>query len=308
MQYMNKTEYEKYINAGFEKKGRNCITTDSDEQEIRFNDKEFHQINLTAKCQFDENVNVRNRQKETFLKISYYQYLKDERMIIFAFSTSEEHYGTLKPVINSLLNSLTLIDESPTKRSAEISDPAAQFDLGDKYYKESFNHSLSRSSRQQSVREAIKWFRKAAGQGHPEAQYILGSLRERGHSFLHEVIPQDYKKAKEWYRLAANQGNIKAQRRLGEMYMEGIGVTPNYNEAIKWFNLAAFQDDIIAQRKLGLCYIELSEDFTRAYAWLTMAANKGSQVSKKKRDEISSKMTPEQIVSANELIKELKVR
>ena len=178
--------------------------------------------------------------------------------------------------------------------------------MGDKYYKESFNFSLSRSSRQQSVREAIKWFRKAAGQGHPEAQCILGSLRERGHSFLHEVIPQDYKKAEEWYRLAANQGNIKAQRRLGEMYMESIGVTQNYNEAIKWFNLAALQDDIIAQRNLALCYIEADADYVKAYAWLTMAAEQGSNMSRKKRDQISKEMSSEQVVKANALITDIK--
>jgi hypothetical protein len=187
--------------------------------------------------------------------------------------------------------------------------------MGDKYYKESTNFSLSRSSRRENLIEAIKWFRKAAQQGHPEAeqghpeaQYILGSLRERGHLFFSNVIPQDYKKAEEWYRLAANQGNIKAQRRLGEMYMESIGVTQNYNEAIKWFNLAAFQDDIIAQRKLGLCYILSNEDYIRAYAWMTMAAEQGSNVSRKKRDKISIMMTPEQIAEANELINEIKAK
>lgn len=70
--------------------------------------------------------------------------------------------------------------------------------------------------------------------------------------------------------------------------------------------MAAYQGDTNSQRKLGHCYIELNEDYIRAFAWFHKAAEQGSNLSKKNRDEISKKMTPEQIAEAKELIKEIK--
>ena len=66
--------------------------------------------------------------------------------------------------------------------------------------------------------------------------------------------------------------------------------------------------DINAQRKLGLCYIESNENYVYAYSWLNMAAEQGSKLSNKKKEQISNNMTSEQIAAANELIKEIKRR
>ena len=307
IKFINKAQYEKFLIAGFEKRGQNCIITDSDEQELQFNEKDFHQINLTAKCQFDERVNVRNRQKEMFLKISYYHYLKDERMIIFVFIVPEEHYGTLKPVINSLLNSLILtdknkIDKSSTELSAEISDPAAQFYLGETKYKDFKNIDLGSYARSQSLRDARKWYKLAAEQGHPEAQFKLGLIYDD----VQPPFSQDLEQAVKWYILAGNQGKVKAQSKLGEMYKTGRGVSQNYVAAIKWYTMAAYQGDISSQRNLALCYIESDADYVNAYAWLTMAAEQGSNLSRKKRDQISKEMSPEQLVKANDLISDIK--
>jgi TPR repeat protein len=54
--------------------------------------------------------------------------------------------------------------------------------------------------------EAVKWFRKAAEQGHAKAQYFLGTMYETGS----KGVPQDYAEALRWYRKAAEQGHADA--------------------------------------------------------------------------------------------------
>ena len=49
--------------------------------------------------------------------------------------------------------------------------------------------------------EAMKWFRKAAEQGHADAQYNLGIMYKYGNG-----VPQDYVLAHMWLNIAAAQG------------------------------------------------------------------------------------------------------
>ena len=85
-------------------------------------------------------------------------------------------------------------------------------------------------------------------------------------------MPQDYQEAVKWYRLAAAQGNEFAQVDLGVMYAEGRGVR---------------------------------QDFVRAHMWLNLAAAALSgdprDTATKNRDRIASKMTAEQIGTAQEM-------
>ncbi|POR97032.1 tetratricopeptide repeat protein, partial [Haemophilus influenzae] len=52
--------------------------------------------------------------------------------------------------------------------------------------------------------EAVKWYRKAAEQGHADAQLNLGYMYEKGRG-----VKQDDFEAVKWYRQAAEQGNAK---------------------------------------------------------------------------------------------------
>ena len=54
----------------------------------------------------------------------------------------------------------------------------------------------------QDYAQAVHWFRKAAEQGHAEAQDRLGFCYAEGHG-----VPQDYAQAVHWYRKAVAQGN-----------------------------------------------------------------------------------------------------
>src|SRR5256885_4391856 len=89
--------------------------------------------------------------------------------------------------------------------------------------------------------EAVDWYRLAADQGRPDAQYQLGHLY-----YKHE----QYAEAAKWFRLAADQGRADAQSSLGAMYAEAEGVPQDLVQALKWFILAAAQnhDDAIQNR------------------------------------------------------------
>ena len=61
----------------------------------------------------------------------------------------------------------------------------------------------------QDYAQAAAWFRRAADQGHANAQYNLGLMYGAG-----EGVPQDYAQAVTWYRQAAEQGRANAQYNL----------------------------------------------------------------------------------------------
>ncbi|MBF0159905.1 MAG: SEL1-like repeat protein [Magnetococcales bacterium] len=100
---------------------------------------------------------------------------------------------------------------------------------------------------QHNHREAIKWFRLAAEQGHAQAQNNLGNLYRKGHG-----TQTNYQEALEWYRRSAAQGYANAQNNLGNMYRIGEGVDQNHQEALYWYRLAAAQGHINAQKNMDL--------------------------------------------------------
>ena len=118
--------------------------------------------------------------------------------------------------------------------------------------------------------EAVKWYTKAAEQGHAKAQYNLGVMYEKG-----EGVTRSFKEAVKWYTKAAEQGLDSAQYNLGNMYKKGYGVSYNYTEALKWYTKAAEQGYAIAQYKLGDIY-SISYNYTEALKWYTKAAEQGN--------------------------------
>ena len=58
----------------------------------------------------------------------------------------------------------------------------------------------------QDVVEAVRWYRKAAEQGHATAQYNLGAMYGKG-----QGVTQDAVEAVRWCRKAAEQGHATAQ-------------------------------------------------------------------------------------------------
>lgn len=77
--------------------------------------------------------------------------------------------------------------------------------------------------------EAVKWYRKAAEQGHARAQRNLGACYDAGRGVIADPV-----EAARWYRAAALQGDAFAEYSLGLMYYEGRGVEKRLDRAYAW--------------------------------------------------------------------------
>ncbi|MDE7412625.1 MAG: sel1 repeat family protein, partial [Muribaculaceae bacterium] len=122
--------------------------------------------------------------------------------------------------------------------------------------------------------EAAKWYRKAAEQGDDWAQFLIACKYEKG-----KGVPQDYQEAVRWYRKAAEQDNSIAQFHLGVMYDNGLGVSQDYQEAVRWYRKAAEQGNSIAQFNLGYMYANgqgVPQDYQEAVRWYQKAADQGN--------------------------------
>jgi TPR repeat protein len=154
----------------------------------------------------------------------------------------------------------------------------------------------------QDYREAARWYRKAADQGDAEAQYGLGNLYANGRG-----VARSYLTAAQWYREAAEQGNANAQSNLGVAYANGLGVPRNDAEAAEWFRRAAEQADADAQFNLAVMYYGgrgVPRNSMRAYEWWTLAEADASSkdihdLSLHKLAWAASRMPPDQVARAH---------
>lgn len=157
--------------------------------------------------------------------------------------------------------------------------------------------------------EAVKYFKKAANQGHAKAQYELAGMYFLGrgvtinntqgtfwlqkaamqglskaqHNLAYNYhhgkngVKKNYIKAFEWYKKAAVQGEAKSQNSIGCLYSDGLGVKQNYAKAFEWFQKAANQGDTDAQYNLGSLYedgLGVKKDIQKAIYWYRKAADK----------------------------------
>ena len=156
----------------------------------------------------------------------------------------------------------------------------------------------------QDHKEAIKWFRLAAKQGHLKAQYNVGLMYAKGYG-----VPQDYKEAIKLWRFPAEQGLAAAQYNLGWVYERGKGVLQDYKEAIKWYRLAAEQGLADAQYNLGLMYSQgrgVLQDYALAHMWWNICSSNGDKDCKRKRKQVEMQMSPQQIEKAQQLARNWK--
>ena len=123
--------------------------------------------------------------------------------------------------------------------AAEAGDVAAQYELAMLY-------GLGKDVERDDAL-SLEWGRKAAEQGHAEAQLRMGQC------CLHGTCdqPQDLTQAVEWFRKAAEQGLVIAQFNLADCYLEGKGVAQDEAEAAVWFRKAAEQGHAGAREALA---------------------------------------------------------
>lgn len=228
-------------------------------------------------------------------------------------NSSTKQKGKVPVVVKVVPMTFTADDVKTLLAKASNGDAEAQCKLG-VYYVHGNGNDIA-----QDYTNAVKWFRKAAEQGNPKAQFLLGACyfgygvaqdytnefnwyrkaAEQGYADAQcalgncyhngEGVPKDYDEAIRWYRKAAQQGNAASQCNLGNAYADGIGVTKDQAEAIKWMRKAADQGDINAQYNLGSYYEHgkgVTQDIAEAKAWFKKAADQGDTMAQDKLKEL----------------------
>lgn len=129
----------------------------------------------------------------------------------------------------------------PLKRAADNGHAAAQALLADILDSAEFDE------------DAAAYYRKAAEQGNPEAQFGLGSMYASG-----DGVAQNFVEARKWLTQAAKQGNKNAITRLAHSYINGgLGLDETARsgpEALDWIKQAAAMDDVLALKTLAAAY------------------------------------------------------
>ena len=158
---------------------------------------------------------------------------------------------------------------------------------------------------------AMKYWQPLANGQDARAQAGIASMYLGGLG-----VPPDYKLALVWSERAAHQGEAKAQYLLGSMYRDGKGVQKDLARAMVLFRQAADQNLRWAQYTLGLMYLMgegVPSDLLEAYHWFTLASvvrdDDDAQVHATAGfllEEVSAKLTPDQIGQAKQRLSELK--
>jgi len=155
--------------------------------------------------------------------------------------------------------------------------------------------------RKKDVSAAFKWFRKAAEQGHPQAQYKIAAAYHFG-----KGIAVDPELAVLWYRRAAGQGVGEAQHNLAHMLLNGIGTARSAGEAARWYAENARQGFGPSQLALGYLYLQgtgVIADMAEAWAWFRAAEVRGVDGAAKARAEAENRLSLDDLKRAETLAK-----
>ena len=129
-------------------------------------------------------------------------------------------------------------------------------------------------------KEALKWYRMAAENGHRGAQLDLAE----GYAFGAWFARQDFEEAVKWYRKLAEQGDPMGQGMLGWLYATGRGVPEDRKTAVEWFRKGAAQGNAEAQYGMGVSieeswlesfYLNEPENWKTVMDWYIKAAGSG---------------------------------
>lgn len=86
---------------------------------------------------------------------------------------------------------------------------------------------------QKSTRRALRLFKKAAGRGHPAAQYELGRFFLKGIE-----IRQNYKEGRRWVQSSAMKRHAPAMATLGSIYWNAGSTGNSRAKGLMWYTLA----------------------------------------------------------------------
>ena len=143
------------------------------------------------------------------------------------------------------------------KKMAKEKNPYASFELGDMEY----TGIMSGSPR---YVKAYEYFKIAASQNHPRANWLIGKMLLEGQ--IGKKQEEDLEKAFKYLKKAEELGSIAATNTIGLCYLNGFipSLQKNEKKAIKYFKTAAKEDYVYAHNNLGKIYEE-HNDLKNAY-------------------------------------------
>ena len=145
---------------------------------------------------------------------------------------------------------------------------------------------------------AAIWLKRAADQGQPVAQYMLGKLNQYGLG-----VPKDAAQALRWYDAAAVQGNRKAMHQLAIAYAQGLGTPKNASEAARWFSRAAGTGYVDSQFNLAVLYERgegVPQSLLEAFKWYEIAAAQGDPESTARADVLRTQLGAADLAAAQQ--------
>jgi len=125
--------------------------------------------------------------------------------------------------------------------------------------------------------EGLRWLRRAADGGYPDAHARIGEMYFTGRG-----VERDRVEAMRWMQGAAEAGDLESQNNLAVLHLltyedlddPALG-KPHLEQALRWLQSAAAIGFAPAQKNLGALYLDGSvvpADRERAISWLRRAA------------------------------------
>lgn len=130
--------------------------------------------------------------------------------------------------------------------------------------------------RKEQYAQALAPLKEKAGQGHVEAQYIVGWMYQLG-----KGVAMDTQAAVDWYQKAADKGHLSAQNNLCAAFLD----LKKFNDALPWCEKAASQQHPRAQFLLAMMHYNgqgTAKDAATSAAWLAKSADQGYAASEYK--------------------------
>lgn len=143
------------------------------------------------------------------------------------------------------------------KKLAKENNPYASFELGDMEY----TGTMSGTPR---YVKAYEYFKVAASQNHPRANWLIGKMLLEGQIGKNDKETKE--KAFKYLKKAEELGSIAATNTIGLCYLNGLipSIPKEEEKAIKYFKKAAKEDYVYAHNNLGKIY-EKRNDLKKAY-------------------------------------------
>lgn len=147
---------------------------------------------------------------------------------------------------------------------------------------------------------AIQDWLPLASENDPNALFNLGQVYRLGRG-----VPKDMPTARNYYERAARLGHVSAQGNLGTLYFFAEdSALKDQEKAVSWWQEAATNGDARSQYMLGVLFFNgevVDRDWTRAYAWMNLAASAGLPEASQAETSMLKHMTAAQVADAREI-------